>query len=137
MSSTSSTSRSHHDANDSAPGLRLNDLPSLGRIGPRADDVDAPYWEGLRSGELRRCGRCRTRWWFGVYCHAADRAVQVFGGFGYSRHTPFEHIYRHRITEGTEEIQIHPAGGYPFDFMKQQMPKGTMTGDWNAYPCWI
>ena len=43
-------------------------------------------------------------------CEAADRAMQVHGGLGYSRHKPFEHIYRHhrryRITEGAEEIQI-------------------------------
>ena len=43
-------------------------------------------------------------------CEAADRAMQVHGGLGYSRHKPFEHIYRHhrryRITEGAEEIQM-------------------------------
>jgi len=43
-------------------------------------------------------------------CNAADRAIQVHGGMGYSRHLPFEHIYRHhrryRITEGSEEIQM-------------------------------
>ncbi|MEP7114694.1 MAG: acyl-CoA dehydrogenase family protein, partial [Ilumatobacteraceae bacterium] len=37
-------------------------------------------------------------------CDAADRAMQTCGGVGYSRHMPFEHIYRHhrryRITEG-------------------------------------
>ncbi|MCP5065429.1 MAG: acyl-CoA dehydrogenase family protein, partial [bacterium] len=36
-------------------------------------------------------------------CDASDRAMQVHGGLGYSRHKPFEHIYRHhrryRITE--------------------------------------
>src|SRR5207248_7947344 len=43
-------------------------------------------------------------------CEAADLAIQVHGGIGYTRHKPFEHIYRHhrryRITEGSEEIQI-------------------------------
>ena len=43
-------------------------------------------------------------------CEAADRAMQTCGGIGYSRHMPFEHIYRHhrryRITEGSEEIQM-------------------------------
>jgi len=43
-------------------------------------------------------------------CDAADRAMQTCGGMGYSRHMPFEHIYRHhrryRITEGSEEIQL-------------------------------
>ena len=61
-------------------------------------------------------------------CEAADRAMQVFGGLGYSRHTPFEHIYRHhrryRITEGAEEIQMRRVAGYMFGFMKQRAPKG-------------
>jgi acyl-CoA dehydrogenase len=30
-----------------------------------------------------------------LVCNAADRAMQVFGGLGYTRHEPFEHIYRH------------------------------------------
>src|SRR5689334_2136175 len=61
-------------------------------------------------------------------CEAADRAIQVHGGLGYSRHMPFEHIYRHhrryRITEGSEEIQMRRVAGYLFGFMKQQAPKG-------------
>jgi acyl-CoA dehydrogenase len=61
-------------------------------------------------------------------CEAADFAMQVHGGMGYSRYKPFEHIYRHhrryRITEGADEIQIRRAAGYLFGFMKQQKPKG-------------
>ncbi|HUW02304.1 MAG TPA: acyl-CoA dehydrogenase family protein, partial [Acidimicrobiales bacterium] len=61
-------------------------------------------------------------------CEAADRAMQVHGGIGYSRHKPFEHIYRHhrryRITEGAEEIQMRRVAGYLFGFMKQRAPKG-------------
>jgi acyl-CoA dehydrogenase len=61
-------------------------------------------------------------------CEAADRAMQVHGGLGYSRHKPFEHIYRHhrryRITEGTEEIQMRRVAGYLFGFMRQRAPKG-------------
>ncbi|MEM9561463.1 MAG: acyl-CoA dehydrogenase family protein [Actinomycetota bacterium] len=61
-------------------------------------------------------------------CEAADRAMQVHGGLGYSRHMPFEHIYRHhrryRITEGAEEIQMRRVAGYLFGYMKQQAPKG-------------
>jgi acyl-CoA dehydrogenase len=53
-------------------------------------------------------------------CDAADRAMQVHGGLGYSRHTPFEHIYRHhrryRITEGAEEIQMRKVAAYLFGF---------------------
>ncbi len=61
-------------------------------------------------------------------CEAADRAMQVHGGLGYSRHKPFEHIYRHhrryRITEGTEEIQMRRVAGYMFGYMGQRAPKG-------------
>lgn len=61
-------------------------------------------------------------------CDAADQAMQVHGGMGYSRHKPFEHIYRHhrryRITEGADEIQMRRIAGYMFGFMKQQAPKG-------------
>ena len=63
-------------------------------------------------------------------CEAADRAMQVHGGLGYSRHKPFEHIYRHhrryRITEGSEEIQMRRVAGYMFGFMKQRAPKGVV-----------
>lgn len=49
---------------------------------------------------------------------AADRAIQVHGGIGYTRHLPFEHIYRHhrryRITEGSDEIQIRRIAGIMF-----------------------
>ncbi|NKY30521.1 acyl-CoA dehydrogenase family protein [Nocardia gamkensis] len=61
-------------------------------------------------------------------CEAADRAMQVHGGLGYSRHKPFEHIYRHhrryRITEGAEEIQMRRVAGYLFGFMGSKAPKG-------------
>jgi acyl-CoA dehydrogenase len=66
-------------------------------------------------------------------CESADRAMQIHGGMGYSRHTPFEHIYRHhrryRITEGTEEIQMRRVAGYLFGFMKQRAPKGVKEFD--------
>ena len=53
-------------------------------------------------------------------CDAADRAMQTCGGVGYSRHMPFEHIYRHhrryRITEGSEEIQMRKVAQQLFGF---------------------
>ena len=53
-------------------------------------------------------------------CDAADRAMQTCGGVGYSRHMPFEHIYRHhrryRITEGSEEIQMRKVAQHLFGF---------------------
>jgi acyl-CoA dehydrogenase len=51
-------------------------------------------------------------------CEAADRAIQIHGGLGYSRHVPFEHIYRHhrryRITEGSDELQLRRIAGRMF-----------------------
>ena len=55
-----------------------------------------------------------------LVCEAADRAMQVHGGIGYSRHKPFEHIFRHhrryRITEGAEEIQMRRIAAWMFGF---------------------
>jgi acyl-CoA dehydrogenase len=56
-----------------------------------------------------------------LVCEAADRAMQIHGGIGYSRHKPFEHIYRHhrryRITEGSEEIQMRKVAAWLFGYM--------------------
>ncbi len=50
--------------------------------------------------------------------------MQVHGGIGYSRHKPFEHIYRHhrryRITEGSEEIQMRKVGAFLFGYLGPQ-----------------
>ncbi len=76
------------------------------------------------SDQVSMCNYIGNR----LCCDAADRAMQTHGGLGYSRHKPFEHIYRHhrryRITEGAEEIQMRRIAGYMFGFMKQQAPKG-------------
>ncbi len=57
-------------------------------------------------------------------CEAADRAMQVHGGIGYSRHKPFEHIYRHhrryRITEGSEEIQMRKVAAFLFGYRRRR-----------------
>src|SRR5262245_41839376 len=58
-----------------------------------------------------------------LVCEAADQAMQVHGGIGYSRHKPFEHIYRHhrryRITEGSEEIQMRKVAAYLFGYIRR------------------
>ncbi len=76
------------------------------------------------SRQVSQCNYWANR----LCCEAADRAMQVHGGMGYSRHKPFEHIYRHhrryRITEGAEEIQMRRVAGYMFGYMKQDAPKG-------------
>ena len=84
-------------------------------------DRDGPF---SVSDKVSMCNYWSNR----LCCEAADRAMQVFGGLGYSRHQPFEHIYRHhrryRITEGSEEIQMRRVAGYLFGFMNQRAPKG-------------
>ena len=82
------------------------------------------YGAFSQSDRVSMCNYWANR----LCCEAADRAMQVHGGIGYSRHKPFEHIYRHhrryRITEGAEEIQMRRVAGYMFGFMKQHAPKG-------------
>lgn len=55
-------------------------------------------------------------------CEAADRAMQIHGGLGYTRALHFEHVYRHhrryRITEGSEEIQIRAVAGKLLGFVR-------------------
>jgi alkylation response protein AidB-like acyl-CoA dehydrogenase len=88
-------------------------------------DRDGPF---SVSDKVSMCNYWSNR----LCCEAADRAMQVHGGLGYSRHRPFEHIYRHhrryRITEGAEEIQMRRVAGYLFGFMKQRAPKGVAEG---------
>ena len=63
-----------------------------------------------------------------LVCRAADYAIQVHGGLGYSRHMPFEHIYRHhrryRITEGADEIQMRNVAAALF---KRRRPDSSNT----------
>ena len=69
------------------------------------------------SDKISMCNYYANR----LVCDAADRAMQVHGGIGYSRHKPFEHIFRHhrryRITEGAEEIQMRKVGAYLFGYL--------------------
>ena len=64
------------------------------------DQMPKPEVEKRLSDKVSMCNYWANR----LCCEAADRAMQVHGGLGYSRHKPFEHIYRHhrryRITEG-------------------------------------
>ncbi|TXL79531.1 acyl-CoA dehydrogenase family protein [Vineibacter terrae] len=81
------------------------------------DQMPHPEVEKVLSDKVSMCNYWANR----LCCEAADRAMQVHGGIGYSRHKPFEHIYRHhrryRITEGSEEIQMRKVAGFLFGFM--------------------
>ncbi|BEP71177.1 MULTISPECIES: acyl-CoA dehydrogenase family protein [unclassified Variovorax] len=81
------------------------------------DQMPKPQVEKQLSDKVSMCNYWANR----LVCEAADRAMQVHGGIGYSRHKPFEHIYRHhrryRITEGSEEIQMRKVAGHLFGYM--------------------
>ena len=81
------------------------------------DQMPKPDIEKYLSDKVSMCNYWANR----LCCEAADRAMQVHGGIGYSRHKAFEHIYRHhrryRITEGSEEIQMRKVAAYLFGYM--------------------
>lgn len=80
------------------------------------DQMPKPDVARLLSDKVSMCNYWANR----LVCEAADRAMQVHGGMGYSRHKPFEHIYRHhrryRITEGAEEIQMRRIASWMFGY---------------------
>jgi len=80
------------------------------------DQMSKPEVALKLSDKVAMCNYRANR----LVCEAADRAMQVHGGIGYSRHKPFEHIYRHhrryRITEGSEEIQMRRVAQIMFGF---------------------
>ncbi len=81
------------------------------------DNMPHEEIEKTISDKVSMCNYWANR----LVCEAADRAMQVHGGIGYSRHKPFEHIFRHhrryRITEGAEEIQMRKVGAYLFGYL--------------------
>jgi acyl-CoA dehydrogenase len=80
------------------------------------DQMSKPDVARKISDKVAMCNYRANR----LVCEASDRAMQIHGGIGYSRHKPFEHIYRHhrryRITEGTEEIQMRRIAQIMFSF---------------------
>jgi len=81
------------------------------------DHMEHKEVERQLSDKVSMCNYWGNR----LCCEAADRAMQVHGGIGYSRHKAFEHIYRHhrryRITEGSEEIQMRKVAAFLFGYM--------------------
>ncbi|RYY28469.1 MAG: acyl-CoA dehydrogenase [Sphingomonadales bacterium] len=81
------------------------------------DQMTGPEVQAKLSDKVSMCNYWANRF----CCEAADWAIQVHGGLGYSRHKPFEHIYRHyrryRITEGTEQMQMRNVAGHLFGFI--------------------
>jgi alkylation response protein AidB-like acyl-CoA dehydrogenase len=83
-------------------------------------DMDHMPHEAIEHQLSDKISMCNY-WANRLVCEAADRAMQVHGGIGYSRHKPFEHIFRHhrryRITEGSEEIQMRKVAAYLFGYL--------------------
>lgn len=81
------------------------------------DQLSPREIEQSLSDKVSMCNYWSNR----LCCDTADRAIQVHGAIGYSRHKPFEHILRHhrryRITEGSEEIQMRKVAGFLFGYM--------------------
>jgi alkylation response protein AidB-like acyl-CoA dehydrogenase len=83
-------------------------------------DMDHMPHEAIEHQLSDKISMCNY-WANRLVCESADRAMQVHGGIGYSRHKPFEHIFRHhrryRITEGSEEIQMRKVAAYLFGYL--------------------
>ncbi len=88
----------------------------------KMDQMPKPEVARKLSDRVAMCNYRANR----LICDAADRAMQVHGAIGYSRHKPFEHIFRHhrryRITEGSEEIQMRRVAQIMFGFGHRERP---------------
>ncbi|PQE15843.1 acyl- dehydrogenase protein [Rutstroemia sp. NJR-2017a BBW] len=86
-----------------------------------ASEMDACTSSEQITRELGHKVSMCNYWANRLCCEAADRAMQIHGGMGYSRRLGFEHIFRHhrryRITEGAEEIQMRKIAGHLFGYM--------------------
>lgn len=91
-----------------------------------ANEMDSLSRDGIEKTLSDKVSMCNY-WANRLCCEAADRAMQVHGGMGYSRHKAFEHIYRHhrryRITEGSEEIQMRKIAAFLFGFIGPRKAK--------------
>ncbi|KAI8631447.1 butyryl-CoA dehydrogenase [Xylariaceae sp. FL1651] len=91
-------------------------------------DEQNPPWVAIEKQlghKISMCNYYANR----LATQAADNAIQVHGGNGYSRHQPFEHIWRHfrryRITEGSEEVQMRKVAGYLFGYKSTGVSENT------------
>ncbi|KAJ9661639.1 hypothetical protein H2198_001815 [Neophaeococcomyces mojaviensis] len=97
-----------------------------------APDSPMPPWIAIEKQlghKISMCNYYANR----LATQAADNAIQVHGGNGYSRHQPFEHIWRHfrryRITEGSEEVQMRKVAAYLFGYKSTGLEEKGQTSD--------
>jgi alkylation response protein AidB-like acyl-CoA dehydrogenase len=99
--------------------LILRTATEMDAVSARAAQAGRSPWIDIERQLGHKIGMCNY-YANRLCCEAADRAIQVHGGMGYSREYPFEHIWRHfrryRITEGSEEVQIRKVAAYLFGY---------------------
>ncbi|KIX08861.1 uncharacterized protein Z518_03518 [Rhinocladiella mackenziei CBS 650.93] len=109
--------------------LILQTAVEMDQIVAECKESNAKPWIRIEKELGHKIGMCN--YYANRLCtQAADRAMQIHGGNGYSRDYPFEHIWRHfrryRVTEGSEEIQMRKIAAYLFGYKstgKEQQPK--------------
>lgn len=101
--------------------LILRTAVEMDKVTAQADTAGEAPWIAIEKQLSHKIGMCNY-YANRLVCEAADRAIQIHGGDGYSRHLPFEHIWRHfrryRITEGSEEVQMRKVAAYLFGYKK-------------------
>jgi len=110
--------------------LILRTAVEMDQVTAAAKKAGNAPWVAIEKQLGHKIGMCN--YYANRLCtQAADRAIQVHGGVGYSRHYPFEHIWRHfrryRITEGSEEVQIRKVAAYLFGYKttgEEELKKG-------------
>lgn len=107
--------------------LILRTAVEMDQVTHHAKETGKAPWEAIERQLGHKIAMCNY-YANSLVCESADRAIQVHGGDGYSRHQPFEHIWRHfrryRITEGSEEVQIRKVAAYLFGFKTTGLAKG-------------
>jgi len=98
-------------------GRPIGDFQAIGfKLADMATELDAAELLTYRAGAIKNAGKRVTRessmakyYASEVSCRVANEAVQIFGGYGYTKDFPAEKFYRDSklctIGEGTSEIQ--------------------------------
>jgi len=98
-------------------GRPIGDFQAIGfKLADMATELDAAELLTYRAGAIKNAGKRVTRessmakyYASEVSCRVANEAVQIFGGYGYTKDFPVEKFYRDcklcTIGEGTSEIQ--------------------------------
>ncbi|KAL4802554.1 acyl-CoA dehydrogenase/oxidase [Aspergillus unguis] len=106
--------------------LILRTAVEMDQVAATARATGKAPWEAIERQLGHKIGMCNY-YANRLVSQAADRAIQIHGGDGYSRHYPFEHIWRHfrryRITEGSEEVQIRKVAAYLFGYKTTGLEK--------------